>query len=53
MELKADPNDAADAWVSRSLHGLMDLPAYRATALGRAAAKYVRSVDATANCPNA
>ena len=41
MELKADPNDAADAWVSRSLHGLMDLPAYRATALGRAAAKYV------------
>ena len=24
------------AWVSRSLHGLMDLPAYRATALGRA-----------------
>ena len=24
-----------------SLHGLMDLPAYRATALGRAAAKYV------------
>ena len=41
MELKADPNDAADAWVLRSLHGLMDLPAYRATALGRAAAKYV------------
>ena len=40
MELKADPNDA-DAWVLRSLHGLMDLPAYRATALGRAAAKYV------------
>ena len=32
---------AVDAWVSRSLHGLMDLPAYRATALGRAAAKYV------------
>ena len=37
MELKADPNDAADAWVSRSLHDLMDLLAYRA----RAAAKYV------------
>ena len=42
LEMKADPNDAADAFVQRSLCGLMDIRAFKATALGRAAARYVQ-----------
>ena len=42
LEMKADPNDSAEAFVHRSLRGLMDLRAYKATAIGRAASKYVQ-----------
>ena len=41
--MKADPNDAADAFVQRSLRGLMDIRAFKATALGRAASEYVQA----------
>ena len=43
--MKADPNDAADAFVQRSLRGLMDIRAFKATALGRAASGYARLVQ--------
>ena len=41
LELQADPNDTADAFVHRSLRDLMDIKACKPTAIGRAASTYI------------
>ena len=42
LEMKADPNDSAEAFVHRSLRGLMNLKTYKATAIGRAATNFAQ-----------